>query len=939
MSAFDVYIKSKPAISGNITHTRIGDDKNKFGEGVIYGGAYTITDDNMNTFYEKYYNKVFENKENEYMTEKQLIEDGPILIDIDLRYNSSVSKKIHTKDHKIDLIGLYGEKITELVDIKKGDKLDIYVMEKNSVNILEGMTKDGIHIIIGMKMHKGLQVMLRKRVLQEIQNLWKDIPIINNWEDVLDEGITKGFCNWQMYGSKKPGHQPYLLKEHFTITFDGNIWEILENTENNVFDTKKNFKQLTARNNTHPSFNIRDEVKEEYANECLLLNKKSSTSSNASVGGNNEKKYKKISKPLNQVISYGNINSEEILDNLLDDLFSNLNNIDYKLKETHDYTMCLPNSYYGAGSFNKWIRVGWALANTDHKLFLTWLKFSSQDNCRKTLSRADGKFDWKNVPEMYKEWCSFNSNNTDGLTFRSIMYWAKQDSYQEYEKIRKNTIDYYIEKSVIDSNDYNLAVVLYQMYKDKFVCVSVKQNSWYKFENNRWVDCNNGPADLHLKLSTDMKNLYVIKAIEYTNKLALMSEEDENKTEIKKITSKFAELTKKTLMNNTPKNKILNEAKNIFYVENFMEKLDTKPYLLCFNNYVVDFETNTYRKGQPTDYISKSTNIDYVPLCEKKHSKTIEEINSFMCQLFPNEILRNYMWEHLASCLVGTNDNQTFNIYTGSGANGKSKLVDLMTKSLGSYKETVPITLITGKRNNIGSTSSEIVNLKGARYAVIQEPSKNEQLNEGIMKEITGGDPIQGRALYKDVVTFTPQFKLIVCTNSMFDIKSNDDGTWRRIRVNDFTSKFLETPFGDPRFSREDYPYQFKIDKKINNKFDEWAPIFMSMLVQISFKNKGIVNDCDIVLSSSNTYRNGQDYLSEFIKDRIIKKEGGRIKKTELSQEFKNWYTTNIGKNMPKTKELFEFMEKRFGKCRPDGWKNIEINYDDNESENDVNEE
>ena len=144
------------------------------------------------------------------------------------------------------------------------------------------------------------------------------------------------------------------------------------------------------------------------------------------------------------------------------------------------------------------------------------------------------------------------------------------------------------------------------------------------------------------------------------------------------------------------------------------------------------------------------------------------------------------MWDHLASTLIGTIENQTFNIYTGTGRNGKSKLVELMALVLGDYKGTVPITLITQKRNSIGGTSSEVVQLMGTRYAVMQEPSKGDKINEGIMKEITGGDPIQGRALFKDNITFTPQFKLAVCTNTLFDINSNDEGTWRRIRVVDF---------------------------------------------------------------------------------------------------------------------------------------------------------
>ena len=66
------------------------------------------------------------------------------------------------------------------------------------------------------------------------------------------------------------------------------------------------------------------------------------------------------------------------------------------------------------------------------------------------------------------------------------------------------------------------------------------------------------------------------------------------------------------------------------------------------------------------------------------------------------------MWEHLASVLLGKNDNQTFNIYTGKGRNGKSKLVEFMSLILGDYKATVPITLITQKRGTIGGTSSEI---------------------------------------------------------------------------------------------------------------------------------------------------------------------------------------------------------------------------------------
>jgi len=310
-----------------------------------------------------------------------------------------------------------------------------------------------------------------------------------------------------------------------------------------------------------------------------------------------------------------------------------------------------------------------------------------------------------------------------------------------------------------------------------------------------------------------------------------------------------------------------------------------------------------------------------------------------MSQLFPVDELREYMWEHLASCLVGTCDNQTFTIYTGDGRNGKSKLVDLMGKLLGEYKATVPITLVTQKRNSIGSTSSEIVQLMGVRLAVMQEPSKGVKLNEGIMKEITAGDPLQGRALFRDTVTFAPQFKLVVCTNVLFDIDSNDDGTWRRIRKVDYMAKFLEKPFEDEKFPQSEYPYQYKIDKKLDEKFNSWGPVMLAILVEKAFECQGIVQDCQIVMASSDGYRDSQDYLAEFVKENIEVKPGGRVKKMELMTHFSDWYKSNYGRGAPKGREIYNFMDKKFGAIRADGWRNVAIMYSGSSDDEDENED
>lgn len=303
--------------------------------------------------------------------------------------------------------------------------------------------------------------------------------------------------------------------------------------------------------------------------------------------------------------------------------------------------------------------------------------------------------------------------------------------------------------------------------------------------------------------------------------------------------------------------------------------------------------------------------------------------------MFPNKELYSYMWEHLASTLIGTSANQTFNMYVGNGSNGKSLLVELMKLVLGDYKGDVPLSLITEKRTKIGGLSPELVQLRGVRYAVMQEPSVGDRINEGVMKQLTGSDPLQARAPYMlETISFVPQFKLVVCMNTFMEIKSLDNGTWRRIRVVDFESWFHDDPVDtDPT-----KPYQFKIDKHLKEKFDTWKEVFASMLVERAFDTNGVVNDCEKVLASSNSYKEKEDHVAQFINDKIIQDPTKRLQKTELNSEFNVWYQSIYGRKGPNMKDVHSYMDKRFGKfdTKQKAWVGIGIVYDREENLNDI---
>ena len=160
----------------------------------------------------------------------------------------------------------------------------------------------------------------------------------------------------------------------------------------------------------------------------------------------------------------------------------------------------------------------------------------------------------------------------------------------------------------------------------------------------------------------------------------------------------------------------------------------------------------------------------------------------------------------------------------------------------------------------------------------------------------------------------------------MFDITSNDDGTWRRIRKCDFLSKFVD----EGETHTDDTEFVFTKDKSLKDRLPELAPVFMSMLVKRTFETGGVVEDCDIVLEASNKYRKGQDHIAAFVSEMVVKTGNTKdiIKKTEISNQFKLWYQDGQGgRKMPKGQELHDFMDKKFGHQKQAGWVGVKINY------------
>jgi len=438
------------------------------------------------------------------------------------------------------------------------------------------------------------------------------------------------------------------------------------------------------------------------------------------------------------------------------------------------------------------------------------------------------------------------------------------------------------DKNIIYTS-YDLALLLYTMNKNKYVCSSLKNNEWYIFSNHKWNIDEQG-ATLYNEISTTLLKTFNEKCKN------IMSKIEDSKLIIENL--KIQKKTQDKLKTTSFKMSILTEAKHLFYNNEFNNKLDDNRNLLCFNNGVYDLINDKFREGKPEDYISLSTNTDYKKY--NKNDRYIKSLDNYFNQVFTNPNIKNYVLNLLSSYLHGHNPQERFIIWTGTGANSKSKLIELLCLALGDYAGCLPVSLLTHKRSGAGQASPEMALTKGKRFCYFQEPEETDKINVGLMKELTGNDKITARPLFKDPIEFKPQFKLVLCCNKLPVIPSTDGGTWRRLRVVNFGSKFVDNPKKDN---------EFKIDPYLSKNFKKWQVSLMSLLIDRykTYKIKGLKEPQE-VLKDSLKYKETSDLYLQFINDNLIEDKKESININQLYGIYKGWFrdSGNYGKPLPR---------------------------------------
>jgi putative DNA primase/helicase len=224
--------------------------------------------------------------------------------------------------------------------------------------------------------------------------------------------------------------------------------------------------------------------------------------------------------------------------------------------------------------------------------------------------------------------------------------------------------------------------------------------------------------------------------------------------------------------------------------------------------------------------------------------------DAFLAEVQPDAEVRRFLQRWFGLSMSGV-PIQRLVFFYGMGANGKSVLVDLIMRILADYAATVRIESLTGtNRRGGGDATPDLIPLIGARGARTSEPDQGTRLQEGLIKELTGGEPILVRALHSDFVEIQPHFKLTMSGNHKPEIRGTDDGIWRRVTLVDWPVQIPEAR-RNPRLAEE--------------LFDE-APGILNWLVEglLSYLEIGLAPPASVT-AATEEYRRESDPLGEFL--------------------------------------------------------------------------
>jgi len=355
-------------------------------------------------------------------------------------------------------------------------------------------------------------------------------------------------------------------------------------------------------------------------------------------------------------------------------------------------------------------------------------------------------------------------------------------------------------------------------------------------------------------------------------------------------------------------------------------KFDSNPYLRCVENGVLDLRTGQLSPYNPDLLMSKRINVSYKPNTAD-NSPLLRQVLSAM----PEDAIdwAQVMFGQAMFGLQPASSVVTF--MHGSGSNGKSTIINLLKKTMGTYSSE-----LSKSAFNFRSTDSKyaLYQMRGVSQTILEEMPKGVNLDIDTLKEIAGTETIVARGVCKDFISFDNMLSVFVSTNHLPNMQAHDYGSRRRLAVLPFPYRFVsaEKHKQDPR-PNDRMAYGSLTQEATSN-----TPLLEAFL---AWRVQGAVrwwkaggqgryqleaNQPKSVSRATSQWIDSTNPVQQFFNECLVKEEGYCAPVSNLYQVFKTWAEGYGHKNLRMDKGDFSNkMKEQFNLLKTTGSKGNQV--------------
>ena len=547
-------------------------------------------------------------------------------------------------------------------------------------------------------------------------------------------------------------------------------------------------------------------------------------------------------------------------------------------------------------AYGMWFKIGMALKGEDVAGTLGYREVFEAFSEKSASWTADAAIKWDQLPAVSR------------VGLGTIHMWARQDNPQGYQAYRARTMRYNLSmlSAIGGKAHYWAAKCVMCLRPGEFVSTDESKRAFYAFYDHRWhsggdsiiteVISNELAAALRQKLDE------VMEKTEEVMDSGTKSEQRAARAQRAKALSLWEDS-----FNTNWQDAILKQLQHRLYTDGraFLQQLDSNTSLLGFSNGILNVTTLEFGDGRPEHMVTRSCGYDYTPDVDEQ---VAADIHTFLQGCFQTEEEKLFCLQSLAAALKGTNQQEVFHIWTGTGQNGKGCTATLMERTLNDmedgYAGSIDIAYFTTVTKNSSAASPEVAALQGRRWVTCPEPENCQQLQGGKVKKISGRDNITARHLYGQTITFKPQFIIWLQANGAPVLSKADGGTRRRIRVQEWVFEFMAYPM---------LPTEKQIDitfKETKASSLAWRQQFMLILLA---NQVPIVEPPQQVLRASEAYEQTCNPMAEWVNERVEFGPEFSVKKEEWYNDYRMW-AGSLGQKYLGTKQAAQAIIDMYGK-------------------------